>query len=154
MCEEETTTVAATTPDPENENATTTNSSNNNNNNNNSNNNNTTAVTTTSDMTPTESSKCGPNINLNKTIIELLKPGNLEKVLMKIRTQLSVNKGNLSALTRAKTSAPNKKASSKNIGYVNISFIGTFLSLVILSDCPRLFHDMRYAIRNIWSFFS
>ena len=156
MCEEETSTTTATatatTPASDDEITSTINNYNNNNNNNNNNSNDTTtAATTSSDTAQPESPECGPNINLNRTITELLKPGKIEEVVAEIRTKLSMKKQNLSAVKRTKISAPNEKQSSKNLGYFNISFFGIFFSLVILSDCPKVFRDIRSAVRNIWS---
>ena len=78
----------------------------------------------------------------------------MEEMLGEIVTKLSVKKENLSAVVRKKVSAPDTRTSSTNGGYFSVSFVAVFFTLVILSDCWKLFLDIRSALCNIRSHFS
>ena len=111
------------------------------------NNNNTTAnntdATTSSDKTPSDPAGCDSGIAFNNTIRHLLTPGVMEEVLEEIVNHLSVKKAELSTVRRAKESAPDPRTSSLGMGYFSLSFIGGFLSLVVIFDCRKLFRPER-----------
>ena len=153
MCESIDSTTAATTTFPGDENTTnitTTTTT--------TTNNNTTAnitdATTSSDKTPSDPTGCDPGIVFNNTIRHLLTPGVMEEVLQEIVNHLSVKKAELSVVRRAKESAPDPRTSSTGMGYFSLSFIGGFLSLMVIFDCRKLFLDICVAVRHVRSFFT
>ncbi|GFN77151.1 C-type lectin [Plakobranchus ocellatus] len=70
----------------------------------------------------------------------------LEEVIEKIVSNLWVEKSSLSSSRRKKESTPDERVSSTTMGVVSISFIATILGLIIVSDFPKLFLDLKKAL--------
>ncbi|GFR85615.1 hypothetical protein ElyMa_000700700 [Elysia marginata] len=106
-----------------------------------------TESTTSAASPPPEVTQC-PTLIPNATAVTMTTE-ELEEALEEITQHLTVETSSLSSVRRTKESAPDERASSTSMGYFSLVFICVFLGLLILSDCRKLYVDLRTAVENI-----
>ena len=91
-----------------------------------------------------ESTGC-QEVNILNTNITL-NADELEAILEKIITHLSVNTEALSKVRRAKISAPDDRVSSTTMGLFSLLFIGVTLGLIFMLDINKIVTDIRSSV--------
>ncbi|CAC5392600.1 unnamed protein product [Mytilus coruscus] len=84
----------------------------------------------------------------NRTREELMKE--LEPKLQMIKKELEVNKTQLSASMRKRTSAPDKRKSSETMGLAGATFIFIVVGLMILNDILTIVKHVKSAV-TVWN---
>jgi len=82
----------------------------------------------------------------NSTVLE---PDQLKQIILQLKKELTVSKKQTSQYIRTLISAPDKRQSAANIGYVGVIILTSVALGIIVMDLPRLMNMFRVVKHNI-----